>query len=90
MQISYPGCAPQNYLQLWYSLASLEIKIRSPKQPRNIICLISDLSAQQVFWELYLLAPSPESGLPHFQIEDIVEAHNFGIQIFGIRVLLSL
>jgi hypothetical protein len=56
-----------------------------PKQPRKIICLISDLFAQQIFWGLYLLAPWHELGLSHVQIKAIVEAHNFGIQTFTIR-----
>jgi hypothetical protein len=71
-------------------LLSLETKIRSPKLPRKIICLISDLSAQHVFREPYLLAPWPELGLPHVQIEAIVEAHNFCIQTFAIRGYLGL
>jgi hypothetical protein len=85
MQIWCPGCVPRNYLQLWYSLLALEVNIRSPKQPRKIICLISDLSAQLAFRGPYLLAPWPELGLPHVQIEAIVEAHNFGSQTFAIR-----
>jgi hypothetical protein len=38
----------------------------------------------------YLLAPWHEFGLPHVQIEAIVKAHNFGINISCIRVRLSL
>jgi hypothetical protein len=49
MQIWCPGCVPTNYIQLWYTLVSLKTKIRSPKQPWKIICLISDLSAQLAF-----------------------------------------
>jgi hypothetical protein len=61
-----------------------------PKQPWKIICLISDLSAQLAFRGTYLLAPWPELGLPHVQIEGIIEAHNFGSQTFVIRGRLSL
>jgi hypothetical protein len=43
------------------------------------------LSAQQVFRGPYLLAPCPELGLPHVQIEAIIETHNFCIQSFAIR-----
>jgi hypothetical protein len=39
---------------------------------------------------LYLLAPLSELGLPHVQIEGIVEAHNFGSQTFAIKNRLSL
>jgi hypothetical protein len=63
---------------------------KSPKQPRKIICLISDMSAQLAFRGLYLLAPWPKLGLPHVQIEGIVESHNFGSQTFSIRGRLSL
>jgi hypothetical protein len=56
-----------------------------PKRPRKIICLVSDLSAQQVFWRPYLLTPWHKLGLPHVQNEAIVETHNFGIQTFAIR-----
>jgi hypothetical protein len=49
MQIRCLGCVPRNYIQLWYTLVSLKTKIRSPKQPWKIICLISDLSAQLAF-----------------------------------------
>jgi hypothetical protein len=66
------------------------MKIKSPKQLRKIICLILDLSAQLEFREPYLLAPWPELGLPHVQIEGIVEAHNFGSQTFAIRGRLIL
>jgi hypothetical protein len=38
MQIRYPGCVPRNYLQLWYSFLSLEMKIRSLNRPWKIIC----------------------------------------------------
>jgi hypothetical protein len=38
------------------------------------------------------ISPSPlfELGLPHVQIEGIVEAHNFGSQTFAIKDRLSL
>jgi hypothetical protein len=68
----------------------LETKIRSLKQPLKIICLISELSAQLAFRGPYLLALWPELGLPHVQIEGIVEAHNFGSQTFAIICHLSL
>jgi hypothetical protein len=69
---------------------SLEMKIRSPNWPCKIICLISDLSAQLAFRGPYLLlAHWTELGLPHVQIEGIVEAHNFGSQTFAIRGRLS-
>jgi hypothetical protein len=61
-----------------------------PKWSRKIICLIPDLSAQQVFRGRYLLAPWSELGLPHVQIESIIEAHKFGIQSFSIRGRLGL
>jgi hypothetical protein len=35
-----PGCVPRNYLQLWYSLLSLETKIRSQKQPLSDFGLV--------------------------------------------------
>jgi hypothetical protein len=54
------------------------------------MCLISDLSAQLTFRGQYLLAPWPELGLPHVQIESIIEAHTFGSQTFAIRGRLSL
>jgi hypothetical protein len=38
----------------------------------------------------YLLAPWPELGLPHVQIETIDKAHNLGIQTFAIRGHLGL
>jgi hypothetical protein len=90
MQISCSDCVPQNYLQLWYSLVSLETKIRSPKQPQMLICLISNLSAQMAFRGPNLLAFWPKLGLPHVQIKGIVEAHNFGSQNFAIRGRLNL
>jgi hypothetical protein len=37
-----------------------------------------------------LLAPLSELGLPHVQIEVIIESHNFGSQTFAIKDLLSL
>jgi hypothetical protein len=80
----------RNYLQLWYSLLSLKTKTISPKQSRKIMCLTSDLSTQLAFRGPYLLAPWPELGLPHVQIEGIVEAHNFGSQTFAISGRLSL
>jgi hypothetical protein len=43
------------------------------------------LSAQLAFRGPYLLAPWPKLGLPHIQIQGIVEAHNFGSQTFAIR-----
>jgi hypothetical protein len=57
MQIRYPGCMARNCLQLWYSLFSLETKIRSPNQPWKIICSDFRLTAQQGFRGPYLLAP---------------------------------
>jgi hypothetical protein len=86
---SVSRCVPRNYLQLWYSFVSLETMIRSPKHTRKTICLISDLSAQLAFWVPYLLPPWPELGLPHVQIEGIIETHNFGNQTFDIRGRLS-
>ena len=90
MQIRCPGCVPRNYLQLWYSFLSLKMKIRSPNRSWKIICSDFGLTAQQGFRGLYLLAPLSELGLPHVQIEGIVEAHNFGSQTFSIKDLLSL
>jgi hypothetical protein len=60
------------------------------KQSWKIICLISDLSTQQVFRGPYLIAPWPELGLPYLQNKAIVETHNFGIQTFAIRGRLRL
>jgi hypothetical protein len=85
MQIRCPDYVPRSYLQLWYSWLSLEMKIRSPKQPRKIISPISDLSTQQVFRGPYLLAPWPELAFLYVQIEAIIKAHKFGIQTFAIR-----
>jgi hypothetical protein len=48
------------------------------------------LSVHLVFWGPYLLPPWAELDLPYVQIEDIVEAHNFGSQTFAIRGRLSL
>lgn len=90
MQIRCPDCVARNYLKLLYSSLSLETKIRSPKQPRKIICLTSDLSAQQAFRGPYLLAPWSELGFPYVQIEALNKDHNFGIQCFAIKGRLSL
>jgi hypothetical protein len=90
MQIRCPGCVPRNYLQLRYSFLSLKMKIRSPNRPWKIICSDFRLTAQQGFRGLYLLAHLSELGLPHVQIEGIVEAHNFGSQTFAIKDRLSL
>jgi hypothetical protein len=38
MQIRCPGCMARNFLPLWYSFLSLEMKIRSPNRPWKIIC----------------------------------------------------
>jgi hypothetical protein len=80
----------RNFLQLWYSLLSLETKIRSPNRPWKIIYSDFGLTAQQRFRGSYLLAPWPELGLPHVRIKGIVEAHNFGSKTFAIRGHLSL
>jgi hypothetical protein len=87
MHIRCPSCVPRNYLQLWYSLISLETKIRSQKQAR-----MSDfgLVCAAVIWGPYLLAPWPELGLPHVQIKGIVDAYNFGSQAFAIGGRLNL
>jgi hypothetical protein len=90
MQIRYLNCVARNYIQLWYSLISLERKLRSPKWPRKIICLISDLSAQQVFRGPYLLAPWTELGFPYVQIEALNLAHNFGSQHFALDAVSVL
>jgi hypothetical protein len=47
-------------------------------------------TAQLGFRGPYLLAPLSELGLPHVQIEGIVETHNFGTQTFSIKGHLSL
>jgi hypothetical protein len=80
----------RNFLQLRYSLLSLETKIRSPNRPWKIICSDFRRTAQQGFWGPYLLDPLSELGLPHVQIEGIVKSHNFGSQTFAIRGCLSL
>jgi hypothetical protein len=90
MQIRCPGCVSWSYLQLWYSFLSLKTKIRSLNRPWKIVCSDFRLTAQQGFRGLYLLSPLPELGLPHVQIEAIVEAHNFGSQTFAIKDRLSL
>jgi hypothetical protein len=90
MQIQCPGYVLRNYLQLWYSFVSLETKIRSPNRPWKIICSDFGLTAQQGFRGPYLVAPLSELGLPHVQIEGIVEAHNFGSQTFAIKGRLNL
>jgi hypothetical protein len=71
-------------------ISFLETKIRFTKQPRKIMCLISDLSTLLAFWGSYLLAPWPELGLPYIQIEAIVKAHNFSTQTFAIKGRLTL
>jgi hypothetical protein len=81
---------PREYIQLWYSFLSLETKIKSPNRSWKIIYSNFGLTAQQGFQGLYLLAPLSELGLPHVQIEGIVEAHNFGSQTFAIKYCLSL
>jgi hypothetical protein len=90
MQIWCPGCMTRNFLQLWYSLISLETKIRSPNRPWKIIYSDFGLTAQQGFRGSYLLAPWLELGLPYVQFEGIVETHNVGSQTFAIRGRLSL
>jgi hypothetical protein len=90
MKIRCPGCVLRNYIQLWYSFLSLETKIRSPNRPWKIICSDFGLTAQQGFRGPCLLAPLYELGLPHVQIEGIVETHNFGSQTFFIKGRLSL
>jgi hypothetical protein len=85
-----PGCMTRNCLKLWYSFLSLEMNIRSPNRLWKIICSDFGLTAQQGFRGPYPLAPFSELGLPHVQIEGIVDAHNFGSQTFAIRGLLSL
>jgi hypothetical protein len=71
-------------------ISFLKTKIRSPNRPWKIICSDFGLTSHQGFRGLYLLAPLSELGLPHVQIEDIVEAHNFGSQTFAIEDRLSL
>jgi hypothetical protein len=90
MQTQCPGCMARNFLQCWYSFISLETKIRSPNRPWKIICTGFGLTTQKGFRGPYLLAPLSELGLPHVQIEGIVEAHNFGSQTFSIKGHLSL
>jgi hypothetical protein len=77
MQIWCLNCVEQNYIQLWYSMISLEMKI-IPKMTSSDN-LISNFSMQQVFWGPYLLAPWSELGFPYVQIEALNKAHNFGI-----------
>jgi hypothetical protein len=90
MQIRCPGYVPRNYLQLWYSFLSLETNIKSLNRPWKIICSDFRLTAQQGFRRPYILAPLSGLGLPHVQIEGIVETHNFGSQTFFIKCRLSL
>jgi hypothetical protein len=90
MQLLCPGCMTRNFLQLWYSLLSLETKVRSPNRPWKIIYSDFRLTAQQGFRGSYLLAPWLELDLPHVQFEGIVETHNVGSQAFAIRGRLSL
>jgi hypothetical protein len=90
MLIQCSGYMTRNFLQFWYSLLSLEMKIRSPNRPWKIICSDFRLTAQQGFRGSYILASWLELGLPHIQIEGIVEPHNFGSQTFEIRGCLSL
>jgi hypothetical protein len=66
------------------------MKIRSPNRPWKIICSDFGLTAQQGFRGPYLLTQLSEMGLPHVQIEGIVEAHNFRSQTFAIKGRLSL
>jgi hypothetical protein len=90
MQIRCPGCVPRNYLKLWYAFLFLERKIRYPNRPWKTICSDFGLTAQQGFRGPYLLAHLSELGLPHVQIEGIVEPHNFCSQTFAIKDCLSL
>jgi hypothetical protein len=90
MQTRCPDCVTQNYLQLWYSFLSLEMKITSPNSFWKIMCSDFGLTAQQGFRGPYLLAPLSKLGLPHVQIEGIVEEHNFDGQTFIIKGCLSL
>jgi hypothetical protein len=90
MQIWCPGCVPWNCFQLWYSLLSLETKIRSPNRPWKIIYSDLGLTVQQGFRGPYLLALLSELGLTHIQIKGIVEAHNFDSRTFAIKGRLNL
>jgi hypothetical protein len=89
MQIRCLNCVEKIYLQLWYALVFLETKMRSPKWPRKIIYLISDLSAKQAFRGPCILAPWSELDFPYVQIEALNKAHNFGSQHLTIRGHLS-
>jgi hypothetical protein len=83
MQIRCPGCVPRNYLNLWYSMLSLETASKDNLSDFGLVCAAGISRA---------ISPSflTRLGLPYVQIEAIVEAHNFGSQTFAIRVLLSL
>jgi hypothetical protein len=89
MQIRCLNCVEKIYLQLWYALVFLETNMRSPKWPRKIIYLISDLSAKQAFRGPCILAPWSELDFPYVQIEALNMAHNFGSQHLTIRGHLS-
>jgi hypothetical protein len=90
MQIWCPGCVRWNFLKLWYSFIVLETKIRSTNRPWKIIYSDFGLTAQQGFRGPYLLALLSELGLPHVQIDGMVEAHNFSSQTFAIKGRLNL
>jgi hypothetical protein len=82
-------CATKLSLTLVF-IAFLVNEDKIQKQPRKIMCLFSNLSAQLVFRGPYPLSAWPKLVLPHVQIEAIFEAHNFCSQTFGIRGRLSL
>jgi hypothetical protein len=58
-----------------------------PKQPRKIICLISDLSVQLPFRGPYLLAPWPELGLPHVQSKVSSRPTTLIVKLFPLEVV---
>jgi hypothetical protein len=66
----------------------METKIGSPNQPWKIIYSDFGLTGQQGFRGPYLLAPLSELGLPHVQIEGIVEAYNFVVKLLPLKANL--
>jgi hypothetical protein len=89
MQIRCLDCVSRNYLQLWYSLVSLETKIKIPKMASQdnlsnfrFVCATGISGAIS-------LAPWGELGFPYVQIEALNMSHNFGSQHIATRGRLS-
>jgi hypothetical protein len=73
---------------VFISFLGNEDKISKSALKDNLFWFRTD--CQQRFRRPYLLSPLSELGLPHVQIQDIVETHNFVSQTFAIKGRLSL